>query len=172
MKRCAVEGCEHPYHAKGYCGMHWMRLKKYGDLREGEPSRAHGDFGCTEHNAWRAMLERCRNPTNPRFVHYGARGISVCERWLSYSNFLADVGRKPSSEYSIDRIDNDGNYCKENCRWATSTEQVRNRSISINVCVAGEKVPLVIAAAALGVKYKTALKRLKRGANILGDSDG
>jgi hypothetical protein len=74
------------------------------------------------------MKQRCLNQNNKRYEDYGGRGISVCDRWLhSFENFLADVGRKPGLGYSIDRINNDGNYEPGNCRWATKLEQSRNR---------------------------------------------
>ena len=81
--------------------------------------------GTPEYKAWMNMKGRC---ASPRAKWHGARGITVCDRWLhSYENFLADMGRKPASEYSIDRIDNDGNYEPGNCRWATKAEQSRNQ---------------------------------------------
>lgn len=82
-----------------------------------------------EHVAWASMKSRCLNPNNSRYDLYNRRGITICPAWvLSYPLFLGDMGRKPSPEYSLDRVNNDKGYCKSNCRWATSSEQARNRS--------------------------------------------
>jgi hypothetical protein len=81
-----------------------------------------------EYRAWHSMRMRCRNPNNPRFKHYGARGITICERWASFENFFADMGSRPHGR-SLDRINNDGNYEPNNCRWATASQQAKNRRL-------------------------------------------
>lgn len=81
-----------------------------------------------EYRSWLAMKRRCCNTKNKDYPNYGGRGVVICERWLhDFSAFLADVGPRPSSVHSIDRIDSDGNYEPGNCRWATPIEQSRGR---------------------------------------------
>ena len=80
-----------------------------------------------EYACWVAMRQRCENKNNPRFGGYGGRGVTVCDRWSSFDAFIADMGPRPSSNHSIDRIDNDGNYEPSNCRWALPHEQYASR---------------------------------------------
>lgn len=101
----------------------------------------HGDVNSKEYGAWSMIKGRCYNPKNNRYKSYGARGIKMCDRWLnSYSNFLEDMGRCPSIELSLDRINNDLNYCKDNCRWATDYEQMNNTTRNTHIEYKGERL--------------------------------
>jgi hypothetical protein len=88
----------------------------------------HGMTNSPEYHSWENMKARCLNKAKDGYRNYGGRGIVICKRWLhSFESFFADMGCKPSSEFSIDRINNDGNYEPGNCRWATPKQQKNNR---------------------------------------------
>jgi len=95
------------------------RFVKHGFARSG--NKRSGIY-----RRWAAMLQRCLNPKCPRYYDYGGRGISVCNRWKRFDNFLQDMGHPPA-KLTLERINNDGNYEPKNCKWATRSEQVRNR---------------------------------------------
>lgn len=79
------------------------------------------------HYIWRSMLSRCQNPNHHAYKYYGLRGISVCPRWCTFENFAADVGPRPSPEHSLERVDNEKGYGPDNWRWATRSEQQKNK---------------------------------------------
>lgn len=100
-------------------------------------STKHGGYYTPTYHIWNSMLDRCRNPNNPAYKHYGERGITVCERWAAFENFLTDMGEKPHKR-SLDRIDNNKGYSPENCRWATNKEQSNNKRTCIQLTYNGE----------------------------------
>ncbi len=87
----------------------------------------HGAYGSLTHKSWLAMMGRCMTSSDGSYARYGGRGITVCERWQTFVNFREDMGERPSTDHSIERVLVDGNYEPGNCRWATSVEQRRNK---------------------------------------------
>jgi hypothetical protein len=109
------------------------------------------------------MLDRCNNANSKSWDYYGGRGIAVCERWLLFDNFLSDMGRS-SEEQSIDRIDNDGNYSPDNCRWTSKLVQMRNCRKNTLLTVDGVSQPISVWAEIKGAaKYSTIRSRKRLG---------
>ena len=130
---CSVYSCTMAVKVKGYCKPHYMSYWRHGDpLYVGKQGNMkHGGYNTPEHRSWMKMKQRCYDTNNNRYYRYGGRGITVCDRWLDQENgfvsFLKDMGNKPDG-YSVERKDNNGNYTPDNCVWADTKTQSRNKS--------------------------------------------
>jgi hypothetical protein len=134
----------------------WRSVVRIGDI-----SRTHGKSKSSTYNSWRAMNERCHNKGAPQFADYGGRGIKVCERWRSFENFLADMGERPPGK-TIDRKDVNGDYEPDNCAWATSKQQNRNKKSNRLIEHAGITLCLSEWAESVGIRYGRLYDRLNK----------
>jgi hypothetical protein len=143
----------------------------------GNKTSKHGDAGThwngnsvyakPEYRVWSSMIQRCTHPTHQSYANYGGRGITVCERWKnSYTDFLSDVGRRPSEKHSLDRIKNDLGYYPDNVKWSTPAEQVRNSRVARNLTYNGETMCVTDWATKLGLRRDTIYLRLSKGWSI------
>lgn len=130
----------------------------------GRKRRIHGSTGTKEHDTWRRIQARCYNKNHPDYKNYGGRGIYVCTRWLeSFNNFLEDMGKAPTNKHSIDRIDNNLGYTKENCRWSDRITQANNKRNNRQIEFNGLTLTLAQWARHLGIHKNTIYNRIKRG---------
>ncbi len=149
------------------CGCFRAEALKAGRDQLHKDAVTHGKTGTREHHIWLQIRYRCNNKDNSGYADYGGRGIKVCERWNDFENFLADMGKKPSAKHSIDRIDNDGDYCPENCRWATMKEQGNNRRSNCPLTYNGETKTAKQWAEAIGMDHTTLWSRIfKQGWSV------
>ena len=114
-----------------------------------------------EHYIWRSMLARCNNPNVGSYKYYGAKGVKVSDDWADFSRFVADMGLRPSANHSLDRINCALDYCKDNCRWATRSEQQKNKSTTTWYSNGDFIGTLVECAAYLGITKNNAFERWK-----------
>ena len=128
------------------------------------PSRLdHGGYGTPEYKSYRQMIRRCQDHKSNRFYNYGAKGITVCDRWKeSFQNFLSDMGPRPEN-FTLDRIDPLKNYCPENCRWASHKTQQNNRTNNVYLTANGETKTMSQWADDLGIDKRALFLRIKRG---------
>ena len=118
---------------------------------------------------WKSMLTRCNNPNAIAYKHYGARGITVCERWQrennGFENFVNDMGERPDGT-TLDRIDVNGDYCPENCRWATDVEQANNKTDNVFIIVGDSQITAKQFCITLGLNYWTVIHQIRKGLDV------
>lgn len=135
----------------------------YQRERASAATSTHRDVGTAEYRAWVNMKTRCTNPNYYLFADYGGRGISVCVAWRdSFETFLADMGRRPTDQHYLDRIDPNGNYEPTNCRWAELLTHARNKRSVRQITIGERTLTIPEWSAVSGVRKKTIWRRLKK----------
>lgn len=142
------------------------QTKSCGCLRGNPPIKiTHGMAKTPTYQSWASMKNRCNKQTNREYENYGGRGITYDPRWEKFENFFEDMGERPKG-VSLDRINNDGNYCKDNCRWATIFEQMNNTSRNVKLQFNGKHLSVSQWGRILGINVKTISNRIKRGCTV------
>jgi len=127
-------------------------------------NKKHGMYNTPEYNAWSSLKKRCINPKHKSYKDYGGRGIKICDSWIkNFENFLEDMGLRPGPTHSIDRIDVNGDYHKDNCRWATKKEQSRNQRNNVLIYYEGKIKCLGEWSEILNIHYSVLFYRLNIG---------
>jgi hypothetical protein len=132
--------------------------------RGGNPK--HGGHGTLTYARWKSMMQRCNDPGATNYQYYGAKGITVCQRWHEYAAFLADMGECPGQDMTLDRIDNSKGYELGNCRWVTQAVQNGNRSHCIELTHNGVTKILVKWAAEIGISPNALAMRIRLGWSV------
>lgn len=144
------------------CGCLRAEAAKVNGLKGAKACITHGCTNTSEYKTWTMMKSRCNNPKSSSYEDYGGRGIKLCERWNeSFQNFIDDMGMKPSPHSSIDRIDVNCGYYKENCRWANTKEQQTNKRSNVYIEFKGEVKTLSEWAKIIGINHMSLKKRMK-----------
>lgn len=144
------------------CGCVRDEWRKHGFQKLWTKHGMSGKSRTKEFNSWIGLRSRCYDKKNAKYPRYGGRGIKVCERWIdSFINFYNDVGPSPSASHSIDRIDVNGDYCPENCRWATPAQQADNKTNTIKLTCGGVTRTVTEWAKVTGIPRMTIMARIR-----------
>ncbi len=138
----------------------WRANITAGKLKHGDATHS---ARAPEYRIWSLVVQRCTNPNNPAYPAYGGRGITVCQRWLSYENFIADMGRRPSAKHSLDRRDNEKGYSLENCRWVLWVNQMNNHRRTAKFTINGVEKTLQELSNESGLSRRLIARRLRSG---------
>ena len=126
-----------------------------------ESNTTHGMSNTKVYKSWESMKDRCARKGHKYYKNYGGRGITVCERWLEFENFYEDMRADFRDGLKLDRINNNGNYCRENCRWATQKEQCNNTRSNVNINFMGQTKSIAEWATYFGINYKAFHRRFR-----------
>ena len=160
---CTIEACGNVAVARGWCDKHYTRWKRHRSPLVTKQDM-HGFTNTPEYWVYKKMIRRCYDPKDAHYHRYGGRGIKVSKPWLdSVRNFISDMGRRPSDKHEVERIDNDGDYCAENCRWATRQEQMNNTVYNRIIEYRGVAKTMAQWARELDLDYTVFATRLRRG---------
>jgi hypothetical protein len=135
---------------------------EYQKQRASEANTKHGGSKLKEYRVWSEMIQRCTNPNSRYYFNYGGRGIKVCDQWLDFANFISDMGSRPEKT-CLDRINNDGDYSPENCKWSTRTQQMNNTRKNVVIEFNGQSMTRTEWARKLGLNPHTLKRRFYDG---------
>jgi len=156
--KCGVYDCKNEILQKGYCPRHYMKWYRHGDANFQVPKRGRTPTVVS----WSSMKQRCDNKNSPDYHRYGGRGISYQNSWQLFDNFLADMGERPDG-MSLDRIDVNGNYTKENCRWADQKTQSNNTRANLYINYSGQNKTATEWSRITGLSMRTISYRIHAG---------
>lgn len=160
---CKIDTCTKPAKNAGCCWGHYQQLRTHGKIVSKRIREKHFQTNQPEYSTWLHMKDRCHNANSESYYLYGARGISVCDRWRNdFAAFLKDMGIKPSNDHTIERVNNDGNYEPGNCVWATMAEQAQNKRGVTSVTFNGKTQSLAAWARELGLSKAALYVRVQR----------
>lgn len=146
------------------CGCYNQKVRLTAHNKHDHSNSLENKAASPTYKTWHSMIQRCINPNNDYYKRYGGRGIKVCKRWTLFENFLEDMGERPKG-LTIERVDNNGDYCKSNCKWATGKEQARNKKDTSYVIYNNNKMSILDAYELSGstVEIATVRCRIYRG---------
>lgn len=157
-KEIVTRGCHLKNGFVKSCGCY----RREASAAKGRLSIKHGQCFTPAYSSWSAMKFRCSNPNHRAYPQYGGRGIFVCDRWIVFENFLADMGERPMGR-TLDRIDNNRGYEPGNCQWSTHKEQSRNRGVNHRIELNGTSLSIAEWSEKTGINYSTIKERVRRG---------